>query len=211
MFTGLVEQVGHVVAHEPRPDGARLRVQCATPWATQPDLGASICCSGVCLTAIELDADSFTADVSNATFAVSTAGTWTVGTPLNLETSLTLAKPLGGHLVTGHVDGVGRIESIEADGDNWIVGVAAPVVAGEQLSRLIARKGSITIDGVSLTVNAVEGAQFAVNIIPHTRAVTTLGNWQAGAAVNLEVDLMARYAARLVQADKEFDLQGHRG
>lgn len=203
MFTGLVEQVGHVVAHQARADGAWLRVQPASAWDVMPEIGASICCSGVCLTAIAVDDNGFEADVSQATCAVSTAAKWAKGTALNLESSLTLAKPLGGHLVTGHVDGVGQVEAITADGDNWIVELSAPTVAGERLSRLIARKGSITIDGVSLTVNAVDGDRFVVNIIPHTRAVTTLSEWAAGTAVNLEVDLMARYAARLVQADAE--------
>ena len=203
MFTGLVEQIGQIAALERRPDGVRLQLRCAAPWAEPPALGASICCSGMCLTAVELSADGFAADVSNASLAVTTAGQWCEGSAINLETSLTLSRPLGGHLVTGLVDGVGRLLDRTVDGDNWILRFEAPMVDGEALARFIARKGSITVDGVSLTVNAVDGAQFLVNIIPHTRSVTTLGRLEPGDAVNLEVDLMARYAARLADFDTQ--------
>ena len=203
MFTGLVEQVGTIAALQGNDDGARIAVRCATPWPSLPSIGASICCSGMCLTAVAVTPDGFEADISHASLAVTTANAWAVGTGLNLETSLTLAKPLGGHLVTGHVDGVGRVASIDPDGDNWQMQFVAPQVEGERLARLIARKGSITVDGVSLTVNAVEGDAFAVNVIPHTRAATTLGQRAVGDAVNLEVDLMARYAARLLDTQED--------
>lgn len=207
MFTGLVEQIGHVTALERRPDGARVALQCAAPWGRRPAIGASICCSGMCLTAIEVGDDRFVADVSNASLGVTTAGQWAVGTAVNLETALTLDRPLGGHLVTGHVDGVGRLLGRDTDGDNWILRFEAPTVDGEHLARFIARKGSITVDGVSLTVNAVDGDAFVVNIIPHTRGATTLGRLEPGDTVNLEVDLMARYAARLI----DFDAQQRQG
>lgn len=203
MFTGLVEQVGTITALHRTDDGARIAVRCGEDWPVLPDIGASICCSGMCLTAVTVSAAGFEADISNASLAVTTAGDWAVGTPLNLETALTLAKPLGGHLVTGHVDGVGRVETITPDGDNWQMGFVAPTVGGERLARLIARKGSITVDGVSLTVNAVDGDAFTVNVIPHTRSATTLRQRAVGDAVNLEVDLMARYAARLLDTTQE--------
>lgn len=203
MFTGLVEQVGTIAALRRTDDGARIAVRCGDPWAVLPDIGASICCSGMCLTAVSVTADGFEADISHASLAVTTAADWTEGTALNLETSLTLGKPLGGHLVTGHVDGVGRVLEIKPDGDNWQMRFVAPTVDGERLARLIARKGSVTIDGVSLTVNAVDGDDFDINVIPHTRSATTLGQREVGDAVNLEVDLMARYAARLLETTQE--------
>jgi riboflavin synthase len=160
-------------------------------------IGASIACSGVCLTAIERGPGWFRVQASAETRARSTLGGWRVGTPVNLERSLKLGDELGGHLVAGHVDGVGRLISERAEGDSVRLVFEAPAA----LAPGIASKGSVAVDGVSLTVNEVTGARFGVNIIPHTRAVTSLGSLKVGDAVNLELDLIVRYVARLMGKD----------
>jgi riboflavin synthase len=195
MFTGLIQAVGQVVALDPIGSGVsdlRMRVSSGALPLAGVGLGESISVSGVCLTVTSLDDVSFTADVSPETLRV-TAG-FVVGQAVNLETSLTLASKLGGHLVTGHVDGVGTVKRIENLGGSHLLEVAVPV----PLLRYVARKGSITIDGVSLTVNAVEGDRLQANLIPHTLAVTTLQRLAVGSAVNLEVDLVARYVERML-------------
>ena len=192
MFTGIVQAIGRVV--EPAP---RLVIDANALDLTDVRLGDSIAVSGVCLTVVALDGHRFVADVSRETTMRTTLGTLAADAPVNLEKALRLADRLGGHLVTGHVDGVGRVTQI--DGERWSFEVP------RALARYIATKGSICVDGISLTVNGVgdrvgDADTFDVAIIPHTLAVTTLGAKRPGDAVNIEVDLMARYAERLVRA-----------
>lgn len=197
MFTGIVTDIGEIVALTPQAEGRlhRLRIACGYDPATIAT-GASIACSGVCLTAVATGADFFEADAAAETLALTTAKDWRAGTRLNLERALKVGDELGGHIVLGHVDGIARVIAREDLPDMARFTLEAP----HALSRFIAQKGSVCLDGVSLTVNTVEGDAFSVLIIPHTLKVTTLGAWQAGAAVNLEVDQLARYAARLSEA-----------
>ena len=194
MFTGIIEAVGSISALEPRGGDLRLRVQAAGLDLAAAAIGDSIAVNGCCLTAVELSADGFAADVSRESLALTTLGTLERGSRVNLERALTLAKPLGGHLVTGHVDGIGQVESRADDGRSVRFRIRAPA----ELSRYLARKGSICVDGVSLTVNEVDGPVFGVNIVPHTLEATVFGSYRAGSRVNLEVDIVARYLERLV-------------
>ncbi|MEE2525023.1 riboflavin synthase [Hyphobacterium sp. HN65] len=200
MFTGIVTAKGRLESATGTGD-RRFTVASSYPVETI-DLGASICHAGVCLTVVSKQATAsgsvFEVEVSPETLARTTLGAWQLGEEINLEKSLRLGDEMGGHLVTGHVDGVGEIVDREDNGD-WL---SFRVKAPEQLSRFIAEKGSIAVDGVSLTVNSVAEDRFELMIIPHTAEVTTLGSLQIGARVNLEVDLMARYAARLMQVDR---------
>jgi riboflavin synthase len=201
MFTGLITDIGTIADIASTPGGRRLRVACG-PDPGGLVVGESIACAGICLTVVAAGPVGdgrawFEADLSAETLAVSTAGSWTPGARLNLERSLRVGDALGGHLVAGHVDGVAEILDRADDGSGAGFRLRAP----QALSRFIAAKGSVTLDGVSLTVNLVEGDEFTVMIIPHTLAVTTFGGRQAGERVNLEVDLMARYAARLLASD----------
>lgn len=192
MFSGIVTDVGEVRIIRRQGD---TRIEISTHYDTGPiALGASISCSGVCLTVIDKGAGWFAATVSAETLARTTLGAWVVGTPVNLECSLKLGDELGGHLVSGHIDGTGRVVAIEPIGESIRVDVEAPA----ELARFIAVKGSVAIDGVSLTVNAVDGRRVSVNLIPHTLAVTTFGRLKTGDPVNLEIDLIARYVARLL-------------
>ncbi|MCQ4188751.1 riboflavin synthase [Methylocystis suflitae] len=199
MFTGIVTDVGEVVAMTPRGELRRLRIACSYD-ADGIALGASIACSGVCLTVVAVAREGartiFEIDAAAETLAVTTVGTWACGTRINLERALKIGDELGGHIVTGHVDGVARIISRDDFDDMSRFWVEAP----RTLSRFVAKKGSVALDGVSLTVNEVEENRFSVLLIPHTLSVTTLGARRAGDAVNIEVDLMARYAARLSEA-----------
>jgi len=197
MFTGLVQEVGEIRAVAPRgapgsPD-ARLVVVFRTIERSRLSPGASICVDGVCLTVTELDADSFAADVSGETLRVTTLGARKAGSRVNLEPSLRAGDSLGGHWVSGHVDGVAEVVHTARDARSLAVTLAAP----RPLARYIARKGSVTLDGVSLTVNSVDEEKFSINLIPHTLEVTTLGALAPGARVNLEIDLLARYVERL--------------
>ncbi|MGD9657711.1 MAG: riboflavin synthase [Methylocystis sp.] len=196
MFTGIVTDVGEVVSIEPRGELRRLRIACSYDVESIA-LGASIACSGVCLTVVAVARDGartiFEVDAAAETLAVTTVGTWVEGTRINLERALRIGDELGGHLVTGHVDGVAKILSRDDFDDMSRFWIEAP----HELSRFVAKKGSVALDGVSLTVNEVEGDRFSVLLIPHTLAVTTLGARRAGEALDIEVDLMARYAARL--------------
>ncbi len=196
MFTGIVTDVGEVVSIAPRGELRRLRIACSYE-ADSIALGASIACSGVCLTVVAVAREDartiFEVDAAVETLAVTTVGTWACGTRVNLERALKIGDELGGHIVTGHVDGVAEVLSREDFDDMSKFWVEAP----RALSRFIAKKGSVALDGVSLTVNEVEENRFSVLLIPHTLAVTTLGARRAGDALNIEVDLMARYAARL--------------
>jgi riboflavin synthase len=198
MFTGIVTDIGEVLETEQRAEGlARLTIGCRYPGDSIV-IGASIACSGICLTVVDIGErqgwTTFDADAAAETLAVTTASQWREGTRLNLEQSLKLGGELGGHLVTGHVDGVAEIIAREDLPDMARLAVRAP----PELARFIAAKGSVALDGVSLTVNAVERDTFSVLVIPHTLKATTFGVLTKGSTVNLEVDLMARYAARLM-------------
>jgi riboflavin synthase len=199
MFTGIVSDVGEVLAVEVRAEGLRrLTIACRYDVADIA-LGASIACSGVCLTVVELlrrdDRGAFSVDAAAETLAVTTAGRWQPGTRINLERALKVGDELGGHMVAGHVDGLATLIERQDFPEMARVTFAAPA----NLARYIAAKGSVTLDGVSLTVNEVKGDTFSVLIIPHTLEVTTFGTLRAGDLVNLEVDLLARYAARLLE------------
>ncbi|MEQ8664370.1 MAG: riboflavin synthase [Rhodospirillales bacterium] len=196
MFTGIVTDVGRVSRVEHAGDDTRdRRFEITTAFDTGTiDIGASIACSGVCLTVIEIGPDWFAVQASHETLGCTTLGDWTDGTPVNLERALKVGDELGGHIVSGHVDGVGRVLEIAPEADSKRYRIAAPAA----LSPMIAAKGSVTVEGVSLTVNDVGDNAFRVNIIPHTLSVTTLGALQEGAPVNLEVDMLARYVARLL-------------
>ena len=195
MFTGLVSDLGEIRAIRP---GGDTRIEFTTRFDTaELEIGASIACSGACLTVIDKGADWFAVSASAETLSKTTIGGWTAGTPVNLERALKVGDELGGHMVSGHVDGVARvIETVPEGGSLRLVFDAPPALA-----RAIAVKGSVAVDGVSLTVNHVDGAQFGVNIIPHTRRVTTLGSLAAGEIVNLEIDMLARYVARLLEGE----------
>jgi len=200
MFTGIIQTVGQVAAIDRRGADARLHI---TGLPLQGGaIGESIAVSGVCLTAVEFTADGFVADVSGETLACTTLGAWSVGQRVNLERALAVGERLGGHIVSGHVDGVGELVSRQADGRSQRFTLRAPAA----LARYIAAKGSITVDGVSLTVNTVSGAEFGVNIVPHTLTHTSLDALRAGSRVNLEVDLLARYLERLLGRDAGGDV-----
>jgi riboflavin synthase len=196
MFTGLVSDVGEVIAAEDRGELRRIRIACSYPADTIA-IGASIACSGPCLTAVAIgqigDRTFFDVDTAAETLARTTAGAWCVGTRLNLERSLRIGDELGGHIVTGHIDGVATIVSRRSFDGMAYFDIDAP----HEISHFIAAKGSVTLDGTSLTVNEVAGDRFSVLIIPHTLAVTTWGERRDGDGLNIEADLMARYAARL--------------
>ena len=198
MFTGLVSDVGEIVSAEARGDLRRIRIACSYR-AESIALGASIACSGPCLTAVAVesgDRTCFDVDAGAETLASTTAGSWKPGDRINLERSLRLGDELGGHIVTGHVDGIAHIVA-RRDFDGMAhFDIRAPAL----LARFIAQKGSVCLDGTSLTVNSVEGDMFSILLIPHTLAVTTWGVRKAGDVLNIEVDLMARYAARLGEA-----------
>lgn len=193
MFTGLVEDTGVVVAKTPHGNGVRLVIRTALPLA-EVRVGDSIACDGCCLTAERLEGDRFSVTAGRETLDKTTVGTWSPGRRVHLERALRVGDRLGGHLVQGHVDGVGRVVSAAAAQESVVAWIEAPA----ELARLVATKGSITVDGVSLTVNEVAGRNFRINLIPHTVAVTHLGELAAGRSVNLEVDVIARYVERLL-------------
>jgi riboflavin synthase len=197
MFTGIITALGTIRAIDPIGNGRDMRIAITAPW---PDIaaipvGASIACSGCCLTAVELHQDHFTVDASAETLSRTVLGGWTVGSPVNLERSLKIGDELGGHIVSGHVDGVGEAVSatMENGSTRWRFRVPKP------LARFIAEKGSVAVNGVSLTVNEVEDDMFGVNIIPHTASVTLFGSMKPGDRVNIEIDMLARYVARLAE------------
>jgi riboflavin synthase len=198
VFTGIIQAIGRIAAIEPGEKDIRLHIETGKLPLAGVSLGDSIATSGVCLTVTDLPGDGFWADVSPETLSLTTLGGKGVGDAVNLETSLTLQTALGGHLVSGHVDGVGQVERIVEDARFWRVTIAAP----ENLARYIAMKGSICVDGTSLTVNQVEGASFELTIIPQTWEETVFSEYQAGSPVNLEVDVIARYLERLKQYDQ---------
>ena len=195
MFTGIITGVGTVRRLRPLGEGRDMRIEVASPWPDTGSIavGASIACGGCCLTAVELGPDWFAVDASAETLSKTKLGDWREGSRMNLERSLRMGDELGGHLVSGHVDGLGRVESVVSENGSWRVTVDVP----PGLARFIAPKGSVAVDGVSLTVNEVAGTRFGVNIIPHTWDVTTLGQLKPGQNVHIEIDMLARYVARL--------------
>jgi riboflavin synthase len=195
MFTGIITDVGRVRRIEERGD-FRFEIETAFDMGSV-DIGASIACSGTCLTVVEKGAGWFAVDVSGETLACTTLGGWAVGSPINLERSLRIGDEMGGHIVLGHVDGVGEIVSITPEGDSRRFQFKVP----DSLASFIAAKGSVAIDGVSLTVNDVGSTEFGVNIIPHTQQMTTFDHAEPGGSVNLEVDVLARYVSRLAEQE----------
>lgn len=197
MFTGIVSGIGTVRAITPIGAGQDMRLEITTPWPDTASIaiGASIACSGCCLTAIELGADWFAVTASQETLSLTTLGAWRVGTKINLERALRLGDELGGHIVSGHVDGLGHVVSATPENASIRWRFQVP----ETLARFIAAKGSVAINGVSLTVNEVSRDGFGVNIIPHTADVTTFGLLKPGDTVNIEIDTLARYVARLTE------------
>ncbi|HEV2815806.1 MAG TPA: riboflavin synthase [Allosphingosinicella sp.] len=198
MFTGIITEVGRIEAVEARGD-LRVRIACGYDMAGV-DLGASIACSGVCLTVVDKGEGWFAVDVSAETQSRTAPGMWAAGRPLNLERALKVGDELGGHIVTGHVDGIGEVVAADPVGDSLRLAIAA----GESLAPYVAAKGSIALDGVSLTVNSVDarpggGLAFTVNIIPHTAAQTGFGGVTAGDKVNIEIDILARYLGRMME------------
>jgi riboflavin synthase len=197
MFTGIIQHIGTIAALEKGGDW-RVVIEADMDLSKTP-MGASIACSGCCLTVVELVAGGFAVQVSGETLAKTTIGSWGVGTKINLEPSLKMGDEMGGHIVSGHVDALASIKSIQKDGDSHRLTLQIPA----NLVRFVAPKGSITLDGISLTVNEVRGDTFGVNIIPHTWAHTTFGSKKEGDRLNLEVDMLARYVARMLEAQSE--------
>jgi riboflavin synthase len=197
MFSGIIADIGSIEQASDRDGGLRLVIATRMLDLRDVQLGDSIAVNGVCLTVVRLDGSSFTADVSRETLDC-TAGLDAAGVPVNLEKALRLSDRLGGHLVSGHVDGVGEVAEVADLGESWKLSVRAP----RALAKYIAVKGSITIDGVSLTVNSVGASEFSVNLIPHTLLMTNLKNLHAGSRVNLEVDMIARYVERMLAAQQ---------
>jgi len=201
MFTGIITAVGEVAAFEPRGGDVRLTINTGDLNLGDVGLGDSIACSGACLTAVELTAEGFVADVSIETLSLTTIGGWRVGTHVNLEKAMLASDRFGGHIVSGHVDGLGEVTAFYEDARSWRLRIRAP----RELAKYIAQKGSITVDGTSLTVNNVDGSEFELNIIPQTLTHTVIGKYKVGAEVNLEIDLVARYLERLLLGDEAAD------
>ncbi|QKI89419.1 riboflavin synthase [Thiomicrorhabdus xiamenensis] len=196
MFTGIIQAEGKISKIEPRDGDWKVTIHTGKLDMNDVAQGDSIAANGICLTAIEFGKDFYVADVSSETLSVTTAEEWTPGTPVNLEKALRLQDRLGGHLVSGHVDGVGEVKTISQDARSWRYQIEAP----QTICKYIAAKGSICINGISLTVNKVDGCVFDVNIVPHTRQETTIKYFEVGTKVNLEVDLLARYLERMLNA-----------
>jgi riboflavin synthase len=211
VFSGIVKGIGRIVEQSDAGGDRRVVVDYSGVPMTQPAIGASIAVNGVCLTATSSTAGRFAVDVSSETLAVTAFGAYRSGTHVNLEPALALGAPLDGHLVTGHVDGVGRVVAAGRAARSVTLTIELPA----ELARYVARKGSVAVDGVSLTVNAVSGARFDVNIVPHTLDMTIIPEYREGTAVNIEIDIVARYVERLIAAapdgetiDREF-LESH--
>ncbi len=198
MFTGIIESIGTIKKIEKQSGDAKLTISVGQLDMSDVALGDSIACNGVCLTAIKFDNDSYTADVSGETLRLTTLGELAIGSPVNLEKALTPTTRLGGHLVSGHVDGIGEIISIKKDSRSIQYQIKAP----QEIAHYIAKKGSICVDGVSLTVNEILDNIFALNLVPHTLSETTASDYQVRTKVNLEVDLLARYLERLLTGQK---------
>jgi riboflavin synthase len=193
MFTGIVQAVGRIAALTPRSGDVEILIDTGDLSLAGVSIGDSIAVAGACLTVTRLEGNAFAADVSNETLACTTLGALTTDSKVNLEKALCAGDPLGGHYVTGHVDGVAKVVAISKDARSMRVSIEVP----ERLARYVAAKGSATVEGTSLTVNEVEGNVFGVNLIPHTQAVTTLGDLRVGQSVNFEVDIIARYVERM--------------
>ncbi|MDO3381178.1 riboflavin synthase [Gilvimarinus algae] len=199
MFTGIIEAVGEVAAVTPASGDVSLYLRTGKLDLADVSLGGSVATNGVCLTVVDLPGDGFRADVSRESLSLTTIEHWQTGQPVNLEKALLPTTRLGGHIVSGHVDGVGEVIGRHSDGRSERFRLRAP----EALARYIAHKGSITVDGISLTVNKVEGAEFELNIVPHTLAETIMGSYRPGTLVNLEVDVLARYLERLLAGESK--------
>ena len=193
MFTGIIKDIGEVAEIKETAKGRILRIRTGLPLEVTA-IGASISCDGCCLTVVEKTKDSFTVDVSAETLSKTNIGDWKTGTKVNLESSLRLGDEMGGHLVSGHVDGLATLESVKPDGESFRLKIKVP----KQLAPYIASKGSVALNGISLTVNEVEGDVFGVCIIPHTWKVTNISHIKPGGKMNLEVDMLARYVARIL-------------
>jgi len=198
MFTGIIQAQGTIVAIDKVSGDVRLSVQSAGLPFSSYAVGESIAVNGVCLTATTLREDGFDTDVSTETLAVTSLGDLVIGSKVNLEPSLSLADRLGGHLVSGHVDCIGTVAGVARDARS----IRITIEIAAEFARYVARKGSVCVDGVSLTINAVSGNSFGLNIIPHTAETTTIGEYSTGTAVNIEVDLVARYVERLLAKDE---------
>jgi len=194
MFTGIIQAVGYVQSMQKNSTDCRIQINTGKLDMNSVSLGDSIAVSGVCLTVIEFDTQSFSADVSNETLSKTTLGDLSTKQSVNLEKALTLSTPLGGHLVSGHVDGVGIVKNRFSEGNSERFEIETP----KELTKYIAQKGSVCVDGISLTVNAVDGQLFELNIVPHTLSETTMGQYGVGQRLNLEVDLLARYIEKLM-------------
>jgi riboflavin synthase len=201
MFTGIISAIGDIADLEQRGGDVRLTIRTGNLSLTDVQLGDSIACNGACLTAVELTGEGFIADVSVETLNLTTIGNWRTGSRINLEKAMQANDRFGGHIVSGHVDGIGEVVSLEEDARSWRFRIRAP----KGLAKYIAHKGSITLDGTSLTINKVEGSEFELNIVPHTMTHTVMGDYAVGTKVNLEVDLVARYLERLLLGDKAAD------
>ncbi|MFL2531021.1 MAG: riboflavin synthase [Porticoccaceae bacterium] len=197
MFTGIISAIGKITELEHRQGDVRVSIYAPKLGFDDVRLGDSIACNGVCLTAVELIDQGFIADVSVETLSLTTIEHWKVDTGINLEKAMQASDRFGGHIVSGHVDGIGEVISLHEDARSWRFTLRAPA----NLAKYIAQKGSITVDGTSLTVNAVKGAEFEMNIVPHTMIHTVISDYQVGTKVNLEVDLIARYLERLTSVD----------
>jgi len=201
VFTGIIQTIGSVVRSEPRDGDIRLTIACGDLDLSLTAPGDSIAVNGVCLTAIELDQQNFVADVSVETMSLTSLGALEAGSPVNLETALTLSTALGGHLVSGHVDGLGTLLKMHADARS----IRYSFEVTPEIQHYIAIKGSVTVDGCSLTVNGIEGNRFDVNIVPHTQQKTVFQFYKTGCRVNIEVDIIARYLERLLQGKADTD------
>ncbi|MDG1812433.1 MAG: riboflavin synthase [Porticoccaceae bacterium] len=201
MFTGIISAIGDIASLEERGGDVRLTIRSGNLNLADVQLGDSIACNGACLTAVELTGEGFVADVSVETLNLTTIGNWQTGSRINMEKAMQATDRFGGHIVSGHVDGIGEVVALEEDARSWRFRLRAP----REIAKYIAHKGSITVDGTSLTVNIVEGAEFELNIVPHTMQHTVMGDYKVGTKVNLEVDLVARYLERLLLGDKAAD------
>ena len=194
MFTGIIETVGEVVAKELREGDVKLTLKADESYLEAVMLGDSIACNGVCLTVVDRTSNQFMLDVSVETLSLTTIGNWDVGSKVNLEQAMIASSRFGGHIVSGHIDQLGEIIDIKEDARSWRMTVRVP----KNIRQYIAKKGSICVDGVSLTINSVEDSEFSVNIVPHTLSHTTIGDYKLNQKVNIEIDTIARYVERLV-------------
>ena len=201
MFTGIISAIGEIASLEPRGGDVRLTINTGNLALGDVHLADSIACNGACLTAVQLTGHGFVADVSVETLSLTTVGNWKTGSRINLEKAMQASDRFGGHIVSGHVDGIGEVVSLHEDARSWRFRIRAP----RGLAKYIAHKGSITVDGTSLTINKVGGAEFELNIVPHTMTHTVMSDYRVGTKVNLEVDLVARYLERLLLGDKAAD------